>query len=66
MKKSTKSARARQPRRPRSSTKRVTCLREQVIDLREQVREGLLSEIPSAVAAVAHQLVEDEVLGLTS
>lgn len=39
-------------------------LREQVIDLREQVREGLLQEIRSAVAATAHQLVEDEVLEL--
>jgi transposase-like protein len=36
----------------------------QVPGLRQQIREGLLQEIRDAVAATAHQLVEDEVVAL--
>jgi transposase-like protein len=35
-----------------------------VLDLREQIREGLMTEVRAAVATTAHQLVEDEVTAL--
>ena len=64
MKKPTKSKPRRQPRSPRSSRKRRSGPVPQVLDLRRQIREGLLEEIRGAVAATAHQLVEDEVVSL--
>ena len=64
MKKRTKSKRPRQPRTPRASRKRRTSTVAGIIDLRREIREGLVSEIRSAVAKTAHQLVEDEVLDL--
>ena len=64
MKKPTKSKPRRQPRSPRSSRKRRSSPVPQVLDLRRQIREGLLEEIRGAVAATAHQLVEDEVVSL--
>lgn len=64
MKKSTKSKRARQPRRPRSARRRERDPEPQVLELRREIREGLIEEIRRAVAATAHQLVEDEVVSL--
>ena len=64
MKKNTKSKRRRQPRSPRSARKARCSMGGRVLGLREQIREGLLSEIRGAVAATAHQLVEDEVTSL--
>lgn len=64
MKKSTKRKSRRQPRSPRSKRKRSPSPTTQVVDLRKQIREGLLEEIRGAVSATAHQLVEDEVVSL--
>jgi transposase-like protein len=63
MKKSTKFRRPRQPRARRSSKDGGSPLGE-ILSLREQLRETLLGEIRSAVAATARALVEDEVLEL--
>jgi transposase-like protein len=64
MKKPTKSKCSRQPRSPRASRKRTTSAADGIIELRREIREGLVSEIRSAVTKAAHQLVEDEVLEL--
>ncbi len=64
MKKSTKSKGRRQSRSPRSSRKLNQGTAGRVLDLREQIRERLISEIRVAVAATADQLVEDEVTSL--
>ena len=64
MKKRTNSRRRRQPRSPRRSRKRPPSPADQVLDLRREIREGLISEICTAVAATAHQLVEDEVISM--
>lgn len=64
MKKPTKSKPRRQPRSPRSKRKRRTTAVTQVLDLRQRIRDALLHEIRGAVAATAHQLVEDEVVSL--
>jgi transposase-like protein len=64
MKKPTKSKCSRQPRSPRASRKRRTTAADGIIELRREIREGLVSEIRSAVTKTAHQLVEDEVLEL--
>ena len=64
MKKRTKSQLPRQPRRPRMSLKRSPSPADGIIELRREIREGLVSEIRSAMTKTAHQLVEDEVLGL--
>ena len=63
MKKNTKSRRPRHPRARRSSKGGRSPLGE-IVTLREQLRESLIDEIRSAVAATAHALVEDEVLKL--
>ena len=59
MKKRTKSKRPRQPRTPRASRKQRTSTVAGIIDLRRKIWEGLVSEIGSAVAKTAHQLVEE-------
>lgn len=64
MKKSTKSTGRRQPRSPRSSRRHKQGTAGRVLDLREQIREGLMSEIREAVATTAAKLVEDEVTAL--
>lgn len=64
MKKPTKSKRSRQPRSPRTSRKQRTSAAGSVLDLRREIREGLVAEIRSAVTKTAQQLVEDEVLEL--
>ncbi len=67
MKKRTKSQRPRQPRKrrqPRMSRKRPSGPTDGIIELRREIREGLIGEIRSAVTNTAHQLVEDEVLAL--
>ena len=64
MKKPTKSKCSRQPRSPRASRKRTMTAADGIIELRREIREGLVSEIRSAVTKTAHQLVEDEVLEL--
>ena len=64
MKKSTKPKSRRHPRSPRASRKRRTHAAGSVLDLRHEIREGILAEIRSAVTRTAHQLVEDEVLQL--
>lgn len=64
MKKRTKSKPSRQPRRPRSKRKPELGSHHPILDLRQQIRDGLLGEIQRAVAATAHQLVEDEVTAL--
>ena len=64
MKKRTKSKSRRQPRTPRVSRKRTRNAADGIIELRREIREGLVSEIRSTVAKTAHQLVEDEVLDL--
>ena len=64
MKKRTKSKSRRQPRTPRVSRKRTSNAADGIIELRREIREGLVSEIRSTVAKTAHQLVEDEVLDL--
>ena len=61
MKKPTKSKPRRQPRSPRVKRTPNTAPVTQVLDLRRQIREGLLEAIRGAVSATAHQLVEDEV-----
>ena len=61
MKKSTQSKRRRQPRSPRSSRGKKQPVAGQVFDLREHIRDGILTEIRGAIAATATQLVEDEV-----
>jgi hypothetical protein len=61
MKKPTKSKPKRHPRRPRSQRKPKRALKGLVDELREQVREALLTEIRGAVAATAQQMVADEV-----
>jgi transposase-like protein len=63
VKKNTKFRRARQPRARRSSKGGRSPLGE-IVSLREQLRETLIGEIRSAVAATARALVEDEVLEL--
>ncbi len=63
MKKNTKFRRPRQPRGRRSSKGGCSPLGE-IVSLREQLRETLIGEIRSAVAATARALVEDEVLEL--
>jgi transposase-like protein len=64
MKKPTKSKRSRQPRSPRTSRRQRTSAACSVLDLRREIREGLIAEIRSAVTKTAQQLVEDEVLEL--
>lgn len=64
MKKRTKSKPSRQPRRRRSTRKREEKREQPVLDLRQEIRDGLLGEIQRAVAATAAQLVEDEVTEL--
>ncbi len=64
MKKRTKSQRPRQPRSPRASRKRSPSPTDGIIELRREIREGLICEIRTAVTKTAHQLVEDEVLAL--
>ncbi len=64
MKKRTKSQRPRQPRSPRMSRKRASSPGDGIIELRREIREGLIGEIRNAVTKTAHQLVEDEVLAL--
>ena len=64
MKKPTKSKLRRQPRNPRMKRRSRTVPVAQVLDIGQQVRESLLEEIRGAVAAAAHQLVEDEVVAL--
>ena len=64
MKKRTKSKRPRQPRTPRVIRKRPSSAADGITALRREIRDGLISEIRSAVAKTAHQLVEDEVLEL--
>ena len=64
MKKSTKSKRCRQRRSARTSRPKERGAAGRVLDLREQIREGLMTEIRVAVAATADQLVEDEVTSL--
>lgn len=54
----------RHPRRPRVQRRRRPRPEEALIDLRRQVREGLIEAIHQAVAATARQLVEDEVVSL--
>ena len=63
MKKNTKSRRPRHPRARRSSKAGRSPLGG-IVTLREQLRESLIDQIRSAVAATAHALVEDEVLQL--
>ena len=63
MKKNTKFRRSRQPRSRRTSKVGHSPLGE-ILSLREQLRETLVGEIRSAVAATARALVEDEVLEL--
>jgi transposase-like protein len=63
VKKNTKFRRPRQPRARRSSKGGRSPLGE-IVSLREQLRETLIGEIRSAVAATARALVEDEVLEL--
>ncbi len=63
MKKNTKFRRPRQPRSRRSSKGGRSPLGE-IVSLREQLRETLIGEIRSVVAATARALVEDEVLEL--
>lgn len=60
MKKNTKFRRSRQPRGRRRSKGGRSPLGE-IVSLREQLRETLIGEIRSAVAASARALVEDEV-----
>ena len=64
MKKRTKSQRRRQPRSPRMSRQRSSRPEAGIIELRREIREGLVGEIRSAMTKTAHQLVEDEVLAL--
>lgn len=64
MKKRTKSKPKRHPRRPRVQRRGRCRPEEAVIDLRRQVREGLIEAIQQAVAATARQLIEDEVVSL--
>ena len=64
MKKPTKSKPRRQPRSPRVKRRSRTAPVAQVLDIGQQIRESLLEEIRGAVAAAAHQLVEDEVVAL--
>lgn len=64
MKKSTRSKKPRQPRSPRSSRRGQRPVAGQVLNLREQIRDGLLAAIRGAVAATALQLVENEVVEL--
>lgn len=63
MKKNTKFRRSRQPRTRRTSKRGRSPLGE-ILSLREQLRDTLIGEIRSAVAATARALVEDEVLEL--
>lgn len=60
MKKNTKFGRPRQPRARRSSKGGRSPLGE-IVSLREQLRETLIGELRSAVAATARALVEGEV-----
>lgn len=64
MKKHMRSKHARHPRRPRVHRRGQLRAREAGVDLRLEIREGLLGALQEAVAATAHQLVEDEVLSL--
>jgi len=64
VKKPTRSKPPRQPRSPRASRERSTDPAGRVLDLRREIREGLISEIRSAVSKTAHQLVENEILEL--
>lgn len=64
MKKRTKCRKPRQPRTPRVSRKRSRGAADGILELRREIREGLMCEIRSAVVRTAHQLVEDEVLEL--
>ena len=64
MKKRTKSQRPRLARTPRSKRKRAPGRRDQVVDIGELIRGRLVEEIRGAIAALAHQLVEDEVRSL--
>jgi hypothetical protein len=64
VKKPTKSKAKRQPRSPRVHRKSRPAIEESALDLRRQVREGLVDMIHEAVAATARQLVEDEVATL--
>jgi hypothetical protein len=62
--KPTKSKPKRHPRRPRVHRQRRAGTQDPVLDLRRQVREGLIDASHQAVAATARQLIEDEVVSL--
>jgi putative transposase len=64
MSKRTTSKSTRQPRTPRSSRKVSNGIEGRVLAFRNDIRTVFEAEIRSAISAMAHQLVEDEVASL--
>jgi putative transposase len=64
MSKRTTSKSTRQPRTPRATRKATSGVEGRILNFRKEIRTVFEAEVRSAVSALAHQLVEDEVAAL--